>query len=68
MLTIGRACCLEEPEDPEEVHESGQETQVYRVCVGPRTEEMSSTRRAELVDSLQMGDGSWTEDQRQLLS
>ena len=52
--TINRACCLEEPEDPEEVHESGQEAQVYRVCVGPRTEEMSSTRRAELVDSLQM--------------
>ena len=31
--TIGRACCLEEPEDLEEVHEG----QVYRVCVGPRT-------------------------------
>ena len=39
-----------------------------RVCVGPRTEEMSSARRTELVDSLQMGDGSWTEDQHQLLT
>ena len=34
------------------------------MCVGPRTEEMSSVRRAELVGSLHMGDGSVTEDQQ----